>query len=542
MTDEMKLAVKNVPSYAWLNAVPQIISRVCHDSLSVQSVLSSLLQKMLKLYPSQCVWMAMGVLRAQQRDQAKEKMLVIFKSAMDGRDTEARALSQIYECTLSFAHFVSALCNFKVPDGESEIRLGSVSSLKHLYAEFQREGSSSVMVPTERFLRGTLPLDGRVDASWKPFGDLVTVSSVLDQVQVLHSLQSPKVVTFVGSDGQRYRFLAKPKDDLRKDSRVMEVNTLVNKLLYRNVEARRRQLGIKTYAVIPVDELTGLIEWVPNLIGYRFAVGSCTDHKKHTAARDFFKRSDTMKPRDRYLQTMNMFPLCFYQWFANLFPEPMAWQEARMRYTRSCAVMSMVGAMIGLGDRHGENILLDQTTGHVVHVDFNAVFGKGEAFTVPERVPFRLTANMVDAMGVTGIEGAFRRVCEITLGVLRSNCEMVVSVLETFLHDPLLEFHPRAAHPSESKSRRSHADESKEPVNAFAKGIINKVEMKLRGRVVESLYNTSRSAASSKSAGKQAQKVDYTISRAISLSVEGQVEHLIKEAIEPENLGAMYYG
>lgn len=30
---------------------------------------------------------------------------------------------------------------------------------------------------------------------------------------------------------------------------------------------------------------------------------------------------------------------------------------------------------------------------------------KGKTFEVPERVPFRLTHNMVDALGVTGVEG-----------------------------------------------------------------------------------------------------------------------------------------
>jgi len=35
----------------------------------------------------------------------------------------------------------------------------------------------------------------------------------------MQSLQKPKKLTFVGSDGQEYPFLAKPKDDLRKDYR-----------------------------------------------------------------------------------------------------------------------------------------------------------------------------------------------------------------------------------------------------------------------------------------------------------------------------------
>ena len=38
--------------------------------------------------------------------------------------------------------------------------------------------------------------------------------------------------------------------------------------------------------------------------------------------------------------------------------------------------MSMVGYILGLGDRHGENILFDSTNGDCVHVDFNCLFNR----------------------------------------------------------------------------------------------------------------------------------------------------------------------
>lgn len=50
--------------------------------------------------------------------------------------------------------------------------------------------------------------------------------------------------------------------------------------------------------------------------------------------------------------------------------------HARTTYIRTCAVMSMVGYILGLGDRHGENVLLDCSSGAVVHVDFNCLFNK----------------------------------------------------------------------------------------------------------------------------------------------------------------------
>ena len=47
--------------------------------------------------------------------------------------------------------------------------------------------------------------------------------------------------------------------------------------------------------------------------------------------------------------------------------------------------MSIVGYILGLGDRHGENILFDSTNGDCVHVDFNCLFnrvcGEGTGWT-----------------------------------------------------------------------------------------------------------------------------------------------------------------
>ena len=50
-----------------------------------------------------------------------------------------------------------------------------------------------------------------------------------------------------------------------------------------------------------------------------------------------------------------------------------------------------VGYLLGLGDRHLDNILLDARSGSTVYIDFNVVFERGRRLRVPEVVPFRLT-------------------------------------------------------------------------------------------------------------------------------------------------------
>ena len=70
------------------------------------------------------------------------------------------------------------------------------------------------------------------------------------------------------------------------------------------------------------------------------------------------------------------------------------WWLKTQAFARSAAVTSMVGYVIGLGDRHLDNILLDFRSGELLHIDYNVCFEKGLRLRVPETVPFRMTATM----------------------------------------------------------------------------------------------------------------------------------------------------
>lgn len=53
---------------------------------------------------------------------------------------------------------------------------------------------------------------------------------------------------------------------------------------------------------------------------------------------------------------------------------PLAWFETRLNYSRSVATTSIIGHVLGLGDRHISNILLDHGSGEVVHIDLGIAF------------------------------------------------------------------------------------------------------------------------------------------------------------------------
>ena len=116
-----------------------------------------------------------------------------------------------------------------------------------------------------------------------------------------------------------------------------------------------------------------------------------------------------------------------------------AWLERRVTYTRSLGVNSMIGYILGLGDRHPSNLLLDQITGKVVHIDFGDCFEVAQQRDkYPEKVPFRLTRMLVHAMEVCGIQGTFSKSCEVSMEVARNNRESLMAVLEAFVYDPLI--------------------------------------------------------------------------------------------------------
>lgn len=244
-------------------------------------------------------------------------------------------------------------------------------------------------------------------------------------------------------------FLLKGHEDLRQDERVMQLFGLVNTLLQHEPDTFRRNLTIQRYAVIPLSTNSGLIGWVPHC------------DTLHTLIRDYREKRrkmlnsehrEMLKMAPDYdhltlLQKVEVFEYALQQtkgndlakllWLKS--PSSEVWFDRRTNYTRSLAVMSMVGYILGLGDRHPSNLMLDRLSGKILHIDFGDCFEVAmtrEKF--PEKIPFRLTRMLINAMEVTGIEGTYRRTCESVMSVLRRNKDSLMAVLEAFVYDPLL--------------------------------------------------------------------------------------------------------
>jgi len=278
---------------------------------------------------------------------------------------------------------------------------------------------------------------------------VVYIRAFAGTLSVIPSKQRPRKLTIQGSDGLDYVFLLKGHEDLRQDERVMQLFGLVNTLLTNDRDTAKRDLSIQRYAVIPLSPNSGLIGWVPNCDTLHSLIKDFREARKvminveHRLMLQMAPDYDNLT----LIQKVEVFDFALKNtrgqdlnqvlWLKSKNAE--VWLERRTNYTRSLAVMSMVGYILGLGDRHPSNLMLHRYTGKILHIDFGDCFEVAmhrEKF--PEKIPFRLTRMLVNAMEVSGIEGNFRLISESVLRVLRDNKDSVMAMLEAFVHDPLI--------------------------------------------------------------------------------------------------------
>ncbi|KAL6898900.1 TOR kinase [Trichoderma evansii] len=292
-------------------------------------------------------------------------------------------------------------------------------------------------------------LDLAVPGTYKSGQPIVRIMSFDSTFTVINSKQRPRKLNVNGSDGISYAFLLKGHEDIRQDERVMQLFGLCNTLLSNDSECYKRHLNIQRYPAIPLSQNSGLLGWVPNSDTLHVLIREYRESRKillnieHRIMLQMAPDYDNLT----LMQKVEVFgyaldnttgqDLYRVLWLKSKSSE--AWLERRTNYTRSLGVMSMVGYILGLGDRHPSNLMLDRVTGKIIHIDFGDCFEvatKREKY--PERVPFRLTRMLTYAMEVSNIEGSFRITCEHVMRVLRDNKESVMAVLEAFIHDPLL--------------------------------------------------------------------------------------------------------
>ena len=115
-----------------------------------------------------------------------------------------------------------------------------------------------------------------------------------------------------------------------------------------------------------------------------------------------------------------------------------SWLMKTQTFCQTSAVMSIAGYLLGLGDRHPSNIMINIETGTIIHIDLGDCFEvTKERVMFPELIPFRLTRFMIRAFGPTGAKGSFHTSAQSILKVVRNRKESLMAILEIFVHSPL---------------------------------------------------------------------------------------------------------
>jgi len=349
-----------------------------------------------------------------------------------------------------------------------------------------------------------------VPGTYSANSKLIYISHFRQKVKVIKSKQRPRKMTVCGSNGETFTFLLKAHEDTRLDERVMQIFGYINSILGKSSLPLKSKLSIAQYKVIPLTMEVGLIEWVSDCSTLYDVIKEYRNHKgieiqtEYQTTQRLSPNYDSLPIEEKVLafkkgllsttgdDIKQLLLSCAY--------DSSHWLQRRTSYTTSMAMMSMVGYILGLGDRHLSNIMMKNWSAKLVHIDF------GDCFEVamhrdhyPEMVPFRLTRLMENALEVTGIEGTFRKCCENVIQLMRENDEQILGLLETFIYDPLFQW----------------TDKSTKKGRCSAVTSVQRILDKLTGR-------------------------DFSIEE--ELSIEDQVDKLIIQAKDPKNLCVMYHG
>lgn len=354
--------------------------------------------------------------------------IIIFKSSLNFISIEIVSLSVLIR-----------LANTSIPNAKE---FSSQEPIRHL------RDLDLVHCPT-------VELPVRISGDYSQ--SIVGISKWKSKFILTAGINAPKRIECVGLNGRTYLQLLKGTDDLRQDQVMQQVFGIMNNLLSQSKVTKKDRLHIRTYIVVPLSQRSGILEWCVNTMPLSdYLVGTSSQKK---GAHERFRPQDwppskcrkelgqvSMRPpiKSPFENTYKTYKsICdhikpvFHQFFFEYFYNPGVWFERRMAYAHSLATTSMIGYILGIGDRHVSNILIDKTTAELIHIDFGIAFEQGKCLPTPELIPFRLTRDLVSALGPSGVEGVYRKSCEKTMEVLRQNRQTILTIVEVLLHDPL---------------------------------------------------------------------------------------------------------
>lgn len=230
-----------------------------------------------------------------------------------------------------------------------------------------------------------------------PLDPSVKIVGVAPQETVVFkSSLHPIKVAFKTTTGSTYPVIFKTGDDLRQDQLVIQIITLFDQLL----QKENLDLKVTPYKILATSTSAGLSQFIPSMPLQAIV----TKYKnKGPVALTYLKQNnpDDKAPLGIRKETMDTF-------------------------VRSCAGYCVITYILGVGDRHLDNLLL-APDGHFFHADFGFILGRDPKPFAPA---MKISNEMLDAMGGTNSEQyqQFRQYCFLAYSALRKSSNLILNL------------------------------------------------------------------------------------------------------------------
>ncbi|KAI8906218.1 hypothetical protein DFJ77DRAFT_504568 [Powellomyces hirtus] len=328
---------------------------------------------------------------------------------------------------------------------------------------------------TARDFEEEIEMPGQYPGFHKPRPDEhIKISSFHSEVLMMGSIRRPKRLIIIGSDEKEYPWLIKGGEDLRLDQRVQEMFSIMNSIMAQ--DGKCADLALRTYKVIPMSTTLGILEWVENTKPLREVLMSnpgCQEDydradKKHDAFvntfakgaahlgdlyGNMFKQASRSKVTEHMTSMVSAEPY-LKRWMHKLAASPEAFLAIRATFAKSLATISICSYLLGIGDRHLENFLIDMESGQIIGIDFGHAFGSATTILpIPELVPFRLTRQMELALKPLGVSVLLENTMINVLSCMRDKKAVLMNVLNIFIKEPLAEWRKFAIKQAQKQGR-----------------------------------------------------------------------------------------
>lgn len=212
--------------------------------------------------------------------------------------------------------------------------------------------------------------------------------------------------------GDTLGIIFKNGDDLRQDMLTLQILRLMD-LLWKEANL---DLRIVPYGCLATGDHSGLIE----VVSSADTIANIQKTSSNMAAAAAFNKDALLN----WLKDKNSGD---------------ALEKAIEEFTLSCAGYCVATYVLGIGDRHSDNIMV-RSTGQLFHIDFGHILGnfKSKFGIKRERVPFILTHDFIHVIqqGKTGNTekfGNFRQYCEEAYLILRRNGNLFITLFALML-------------------------------------------------------------------------------------------------------------